>query len=68
MAWKVNLIWDNGDVVTGDEEFSTKKAAFNYGMELYNDYRVGSQELFLRDPDENPYDPDDMPEIDVFKE
>lgn len=63
--YRVNVIFTD-EVVEDEEEFETYDQAYSHGEYLVSCYHTGSLELNMRDPDENPYDPDEEVDFEVI--
>ena len=66
MEWRVKLIFSDEEVVA-DEVFDSEEEAYNYGLEMCSDYKVGMETLHMSNPGDYPVD-DEEPEIEVWDE
>lgn len=67
--WHVALKFSD-ETVDFDETFETREDAYAYGVEMIGNYFLGSEELTMRDPDENPYEEwaNEKPKVKVWKD
>lgn len=65
--YKINLLFDNGDIEEQEEEFETYKEAEECALYLCSCYHQGSEILHMSNPGDYPYDENEEVDYEIFE-